>query len=120
MKILCTSQGWNKLAKNRCKDFRAFALGRFLSTLDFSIRDRFLGGSPSKIRLFSSLLARGDGVYRLRGRIIGDRRCRALRLELFELLESEELFTTLGKDFSGVLDAQAEVSFTTLIELTSN
>ena len=62
MKIFCTSQGWNRFAKNRCRDFRAFALGRFLSTLVRSSLVRFKGGSPSNIRLFSSRLARGDGV----------------------------------------------------------
>ena len=119
-KIFCTSQCWNKLVKNRCRDFRAFALGRFLSAFERSSFVRFSGGSPSNIRLFSRRLARGDGVYRLRGRVIGDRRCRKLRLERCEPLDDKEVFTDLGKDFSGVLDLHIDVFFATLIELISN
>ena len=96
------------------------ALGRFLSAFGWSSFVRFKGGSPSNIRLFSRRLARGDGVYRLRGRVIGDRRCRWLRLERFEPLDEMEVFTDLTNDLSGVLDLHKDVFFTTLIELMSS
>ena len=116
----CTSQCWNRLVKNRCKDLRALALGRFLSVFERSSFVLFKGGSPSNIRLFSSRLARGDGVYRLRGRVIGDRRCRKLRLDCFEPLDKIEAFADLTTDLSGVLDLHGDVFFATLIELMSN
>ena len=59
-------------------------------------------------------------MYRLRGHVIGDRRCRKLRLDRFEPLDKIELLLDLDNDFSGVLDLHEDVFFTTLIELMSN
>ena len=103
-------------------DFRAFALGRFLSNLV-----RFDGGSPSRIRLRSNRTDRGVGEYRFRGLIIGDRFERRDRLELFERFDrlgSFERFERFGEldliEFlSGVLDL-CPSDFATLIVLTSS
>ena len=51
---------------------------------------------------------------------MGDRRCRKLLLERFELLDAAEIFTLLVELLSGVLDLHWEVSLATLIELMSN